>query len=118
MHVSRLDTGRRQLESAIRMFFLNDNPVAIHTLHNAKLGAAVTSGSHCSTTTAHVRGRGGKAGEAPGPSQYDVGSGALADRDGHHCVSNRSSSAASEPGSGGLGSATVLGAVTPASFRS
>lgn len=32
MHVSKLDAALRQLETAIRMFFLNGDPIAIHTL--------------------------------------------------------------------------------------
>ena len=38
MHVSKLDAARRQLESAIRLFFLNGDPVAIHTLTGAARG--------------------------------------------------------------------------------
>lgn len=38
MHISKLEAARRQLEAAIRLFFLNGDPVAIHTLTGAARG--------------------------------------------------------------------------------
>ncbi len=35
MYVSKLDAARRQLESAIRLFFVYGDPIAIHTLTGA-----------------------------------------------------------------------------------
>lgn len=38
MKISKLDAARRQLESAIRLFFRNGDPIAIHTLAGGARG--------------------------------------------------------------------------------
>lgn len=38
MHLSKLEAARRQLESAIRLFFVFGDPVSIHTLTSAARG--------------------------------------------------------------------------------
>lgn len=38
IHISKLDAARRQLEVAVRLFFLDGDPIAIHTLTGAAGG--------------------------------------------------------------------------------
>lgn len=32
LHISKLDSARRQLETAVRLFFVDGDPVSVHTL--------------------------------------------------------------------------------------